>query len=71
MVATLMRLSRSRLSPHEYDVYDFDNYRLQNSDDTKKINELSQFITSLYLSAEQISSVVEDDIKQDGFKYSI
>lgn len=41
---------------------------LQNSDDTKKINELSQYITDLYLSAKDISSVVEDDIKQDGFK---
>lgn len=41
---------------------------LQNSDDTKKINELSQYITNLYLSAKDISSVVEDDIKQDGFK---
>src|SRR5690606_13905720 len=41
---------------------------LQNSDDTRKINELSQYITNLYLSAKDISSVVEDDIKQDGFK---
>lgn len=41
---------------------------LQNSDDTQKIIELSQYITELYQSAKEISSVVDDDIKQDGFK---
>ncbi|MFP7335060.1 hypothetical protein SFC23_17070 [Shouchella clausii] len=41
---------------------------LQSSDDTQKINELSQYITNLYFSAKDISSVVEDDMKQDGFK---
>lgn len=41
---------------------------LQNSDDLTKINELSQFITDLYQSAQGISSVVDDDICQDGFK---
>lgn len=41
---------------------------LQNSDDIQKINELSQYITNLYFSAKDISSVVEDDMKQDGFK---
>lgn len=41
---------------------------LQNSDDTKKINELSDFITNLYYSAKDISSVVSDDIKQKGFE---
>lgn len=41
---------------------------LQNSDNIAKIRELSQFITSLYKSASGISSVVDDDILQDGFK---
>jgi len=41
---------------------------LQNSDDTRKINELSHYITNLYLSAKDISSIVEDDINQDGFR---
>lgn len=41
---------------------------LQNSDDYKKIKELSQFITELYESASEISSVVNDDIKQEGFQ---
>lgn len=41
---------------------------LQNSDDTRKIKELSEYITSLYLSAKEISSVVDDDIKEEGFK---
>lgn len=41
---------------------------LQNSDNIVKIRELSQFITSLYKSASGISSVVDDDILQEGFK---
>ena len=41
---------------------------LQNSDDVVKIRELSQFITALYKSAKGISSVVDDDIIQEGFK---
>lgn len=41
---------------------------LQNSDDIAKIRGLSQFITSLYKSASGISSVVDDDILQEGFK---
>ena len=41
---------------------------LQNSDDIKKINELSEFITNLYSSAKEISSVVSDDIEHNGFK---
>lgn len=41
---------------------------LQNSDDIIKIRNLSQFITSLYKSAKGISSVVDDDILQEGFK---
>lgn len=41
---------------------------LQNSDDTKKINELSNFITELYCSAKDTSSVVSDDLQQYGFK---
>lgn len=41
---------------------------LQNADDTKKIKNLSEFITALYQSAKDISSVVDDDIKNDGFK---
>lgn len=41
---------------------------LQNSDDSKKTKELSDYITGLYLSAKDISSVVDDDIKEEGFK---
>lgn len=41
---------------------------LQNSDDIVKIRELSSFITELYKSAKNISSVVDDDILQEGFK---
>lgn len=41
---------------------------LQNSDDIIKIRNLSQFITDLYKSAREISSVVNDDILQEGFK---
>lgn len=41
---------------------------LQNSDDVKKIRDLSKFITSLYESAKGISSIVDDDILEEGFK---
>lgn len=41
---------------------------LQNSDDAKKITELSDLVTELYCSAKDTSSVVTDDIKQNGFK---
>ncbi len=42
--------------------------QLQNQDDYKKINNLSDFITDLYKSAGSISSIVSDDISKDGFK---
>ena len=41
---------------------------LQAADDSKKIRELSEYITNLYYSAKEISSVVDDDINQEGFK---
>ena len=41
---------------------------LQNSDDLNKIEEFSQFVTILYKSATGISSIVDDDILQNGFK---
>lgn len=41
---------------------------LQALDDSKKINIISEFITNLYYSAKNISSVVEDDMNQEGFK---
>lgn len=41
---------------------------LQNSDDYNKIKALSSYITELYKSAKDISSVVDDDINQDGFQ---
>lgn len=41
---------------------------LQASDDSKKIREISEYITNLYYSAKEISSVVEDDMNQEGFK---
>ncbi len=40
---------------------------LQNSDDHKKIKELSNYITELYKSASNISSVVKDDTNKEGF----
>ncbi|MCP3028766.1 hypothetical protein [Halobacillus sp. A5] len=40
---------------------------LQNLDDQKKVNVLSDYITNLYKSARGISSVVKDDITQEGF----
>ena len=41
---------------------------LQNDDNYEKINELSNYITELYKSANGISSVVDDDIAQEGFR---
>lgn len=41
---------------------------LKASDDTKKIKEISEYITNLYYSAKEISSVVEDDMNQEGFR---
>lgn len=41
---------------------------LQNSDNLVKIRDLSQYITELYKSAKGISSVVDDDIAQEGFR---
>lgn len=41
---------------------------LQNSDDIKKIDGISEFITELYSSAKEISSVVSDDIEHNDFK---
>lgn len=40
---------------------------LQNSDDITKIKKLSEYITMLYKTAKGISSVVDDDLFQDGF----
>jgi len=41
---------------------------LQNLDDIHKIKKISEYITELYGSAKGISSVVDDDIFQEGFK---
>lgn len=41
---------------------------LQNSDNLVKIRELSSYITNLYESAKGISSVVDDDLAQEGFR---
>ncbi|MFB1050504.1 hypothetical protein [Paraliobacillus sp. JSM ZJ581] len=41
---------------------------LRNSDDLHKIDDLSNFVTKLYYSAKDISSVVSDDIQQNGFE---
>lgn len=41
---------------------------LQALDDRKKIGMISEYITNLYYSAKDISSVVEDDMNQEGFK---
>ncbi|SDQ27044.1 hypothetical protein [Virgibacillus salinus] len=40
---------------------------LQNSDDHKKIKDLSNYISELYKSASNISSVVKDDTNKEGF----
>lgn len=41
---------------------------LQGTDDSKKIKELSEYITKLYFSAQGISSIVDDDINQNNFR---
>lgn len=41
---------------------------LQNTDNEDKINRFSQYITDLYLSAKDISSLVEEDLKQNSFQ---
>lgn len=41
---------------------------LKNSDDTEKIREISNYITELYHSVEEISSVVSDDFHVEGYK---
>lgn len=41
---------------------------LQNSDDPKKLKEMSNYITELYGSAASISDVVQEDTKQNGFQ---
>ena len=41
---------------------------LQTSDDIEKIEEVSEFITNLYSTAKDVSSVVSDDLYQDGFE---
>ncbi|WP_439948923.1 hypothetical protein [Bacillus subtilis] len=43
---------------------------LQNSDDHIKIKKISEYITDLYKSAASISDVVQEDVKQSGFKIS-
>lgn len=40
---------------------------LQNSDNEKKLNDLSEFITKLYNSALDVSDIIKSDIKLDGF----
>lgn len=42
--------------------------KLQNKDDTKKINLFSNYITKLYKSAAEVSDVVGTDIAETGFK---
>ncbi|MCY7530956.1 MULTISPECIES: hypothetical protein [Bacillus] len=41
---------------------------LQNADDLQKVEQLSNFITKLYYSAKDKSSVVSNDIKKSGFE---
>lgn len=41
---------------------------LQNADNNEKINKLSNYITELYTSARELSSVVSDDVAQEGFR---
>ena len=40
---------------------------LQNSDNDEKINNLSDFITKLYKSAENISDIIKNDNSREGF----
>lgn len=40
----------------------------QNDDNSKMINDISQYITNLYKSARGISSIVDDDVLQKGFR---
>lgn len=41
---------------------------LQSADDRDMIDEMSKFITDLYYSAKGISSIVEDDVAEEGYK---
>lgn len=41
---------------------------LQNLDDYNKIEHLSEFITELYYSAQEVSSIVQEDLTRDDFK---
>lgn len=41
---------------------------LQNSDDETKINEFSKYITKLYKSAGDVSSIINEDTFQEGFQ---
>ncbi|MGI2329152.1 hypothetical protein [Planococcus sp. YIM B11945] len=41
--------------------------RLQNSNDEKKIDELSSYITSLYKSASDVSDIIKNDTEIEGF----
>lgn len=41
---------------------------LQNQDDTKKIKNVSQYITSLYSQGKHVSSFINDDLSQDEFE---
>lgn len=41
---------------------------LQSADDRDMIDEMSKFITDLYYSAKGISSIVEDDVAEKGYK---
>ncbi len=41
---------------------------LQNADDVEAINNFSEYITKMYVSAKDMSSFVADDVKEVGFK---
>ena len=42
--------------------------QLQNKNDEKRIHEISERITQLYLSAQDISDIVSDDVVREGFR---
>ncbi|MDO4924253.1 MAG: hypothetical protein Q3980_01155 [Turicibacter sp.] len=41
---------------------------LQNADDVERINSISNYITSLYKSAYEVSALVKNDVDMDGFQ---
>lgn len=48
--------------------YNLELKKLQNEDNYTKIKDFSKYITELYISAQNVSEIVDTDISEDGFK---